>query len=219
MRRWGWALLGLVGCRAASDFSDTDANGGDPRDTANGVDDTNADSSEEPVAARYWSLDGVVAVVDGAIDASSSDLRVDLWESGASVCQAQGDTASSATGSAVLVSGSALATPPSDVPLWSWWTLSLAEGEAPCADALPVSELSLGFGAYDARLDPAADASGLGDGVNTLLGAYLLPRTDGPVWVFGVAGTEAQWSGEAPPASVVPDGIYRIQTLYLLPVE
>ena len=49
--------------------------------------------------------------------------------------------------------------------------------------------------------------------------AYLRVRFDEPLYIFGVAGTDEQFSGDDSVNGLdLPDGQYRLQTLYLLPL-
>ena len=110
------------------------------------------------------------------------------------------------------------APPPADEPVLTWWDVTLSAplplGEA-CANVPDSWGFQLGVGDYDERLDPALTAAGLGDA--TGYGLYL-QEAGGPVWITGIAATEAQQGGRAQPdPSVLAEGSYALDTLWLLP--
>lgn len=93
-----------------------------------------------------------------------------------------------------------------------WWDVV---GPTDLGCHLPTT-LRLGIGPYDALLDPFVDAAGI---AGTPYGLYTAAVDTELLWVFGVAGTLANFNGEVPLEDPpLPDGTYRIESLVLLPL-
>lgn len=229
-------IAALVFASGCADYSLDNTNESDGSFDSAGVD-TSRDSDDEapPEPAQYWSLDGTLVVADGALDVDASAFYVDLWLDGSSVCGAtppadtglDTDTAVDSGDGDVIptepdVDFAGTQAPPSDLALLAWWDLTLSEGASPCDQPLPASAVGLGLGPMDARLYPALENAGYQDPAAagaSLYSAYLRVGA-GDVWVFGVAGTAEQYAGTAPvvDAGPLPDGVYTLRSLYLLPM-
>jgi hypothetical protein len=195
--------------------SGTQNDTGTTSDTAGGN-----DTAMAPAAEPTWFvLDGTLEIAGGVpVPAGSTlDLTYRL-EDGA---QASSDTAAAAalpcTRTPTITAITAEDAPDPAVSL-GWWSFTLtANEEASCPWALPTG-LHLGIGDLDPALHAAMDLAGLQVDGSQLDGLYV-QYGDNPLWVFGVAGTSAQYAGTAaspPTAPPLPDGLYTLQGLHLL---
>ena len=157
----------------------------------------------------WWSLDGSLALVGQEIDPLASTLQIDLWSADLLLlCTLD-----------VPIDGALSVTPPAtEQALVTWWSIDHLDGtsSASCGE-WPAGTLSLGFGAYDPRLDPALDAQGLlGQDV---FGLYLQLSPEDPVYVVGVAGTTDLLDGLTSTTTVpLPDDQYQLESLLVLPL-
>jgi hypothetical protein len=217
--------LAAVGCRSAVNDLANDTGFGAPEtndeteapDTDLDVDDAEGDTP------RWWSIDGVLQLQEGAIVAEESELRVRTWT-------AQGGASPSlCDGSPTLVSLTApgeTAPPDLEPPPLAWWRLGFTANEGCLPEHVPemdgVASFELGLAPFDPRLEPAASATGVALDTDTPNAYALLVRehAESPVWVFGLAQTEGQRANlePAPQEGPVPDGSYALDTLHLLPL-
>jgi hypothetical protein len=207
MRAWWPGLWFLVACGGGgkggdSGYSYTIADAAPDSDADTTASTGPEDSGVEDVVAPVWlSIGGFIQITYGEPDLATSAIEL----SGLDL-----DTTLLCT----VESPPASFTPASPVPpgLVTWWDVGVPVDPG-CG--LP-AVVRLGLGPYDPLLDPAADAAGV---AGTPYGLYTLSDAD-DLWVFGVAGTSANFDGvEAPVAAPpLPDGFYRVQSLVLLPL-
>ena len=198
------ALALLLGCSAdyavkASTATPTPS--GTASGTAAGTDTGTTQSTNQPA---YFALLGSIAVVGEQVDPLMSTLEVDYRnEDGDPIC----------SGIRPVLEASATVNPDPAVPLFGLWSLTL--DVSPCGVFGP-DAIAVGIGAWDGELTPAAEAENL-EGAE-LYGLYLGTE---PTVVFGATGTSEQFAGSVPPvpAAPLPDGVYQLRTLYLLPLQ
>jgi hypothetical protein len=110
------------------------------------------------------------------------------------------------------------------VPLQSWWQIELSEPIDTCEWALDFgtapTRYALGIGQIDSKLYPAMQANGYDPEAVSLNALYVQLDGSDTVYVFGVAGTDAQFAGTEVASDVapLPDGTYNLDTLHLLPL-
>lgn len=217
------AAIGWTAC--ASDMGTIDADTANPAppdegdDTADSPD--NDDDAEDLDAATWWSLTGQLEVVDGGLALDQTNLSVHLWTGGSAGPAVQ------CTSAMTLSAAETLPLDAADGPLHAWWAVTFALPTEGACDLSPLDGVEgalafrLGLGANDDRLAPAAAASDLDFDPNTngAYGAYL-QRESGPLWVFGIASSEAQRANAAvgPLQSPVPTDVYDLRSLHLLPL-
>lgn len=224
------AALGVVGCGPGGGVrsaDDTDA--ADPA-----VDDTDesgdTDQLPEYEGPHFWGLDGVITLADGKPTLDMSSLQASFYDREGKPWQAVDEdpyrcdlqVIESVLGPDESLDGE---------PLLGWWQMTVdAPTDAPCPWTVPspdtvgdteLAQVVVGLGPFDGRLLPQLEAAGL-DPALDLYGLYVLhPAADGDVvYIFGVAGTDAQFAGsettvDGPP---LPPGAYRLQSLVLLPI-
>lgn len=205
----------LLAC-SASDGSgldrDTGANG---TDTGPDEDDLDSDGDTDvPVVPSLFGLDATVTIASGVVDPASTTVDVGFWTRVSGTPEllcARAPATLDVTEAGVV----------DDVPLYGWWALSLqADGADECTWAVPEA-IHVGIGALDSRLYPAMEAHDYDTDATSPYGAYVAyGSADAPVFVYGVAGTEAILAGTEPAADTTPlaDGTYRIVGLHLLPL-
>ena len=209
----------LAACSADNTFMDR----GSAKDTANPVDTaddsegTDVDESDTPV---YWSLSGSLSIENGEVMVAESSLDLTFWNSEDTQC----------TYAVTLNNAIQAFNLRPDPNLYGWWGLefSYPGSQIDCpwtlkgiqGDTDAISTLYLGIGPFDSRLEGALSASGV-DPNNSSTHALFLkaPQDTESLLVFGVAGTEAQYTQ--------PDGFeasnplqsetYRLTALYLFP--
>ena len=176
---------------------------------------TDFDTDIDAVAtgdADLFSFEGELAVTDGLIDPTNSTLSMTFYAQSTALCQAE----------VTLDTATIAAVDDAEVSASSWWTLGLSPTDpaTECALLIPAT-LGLGAAAYDAQLQPAADAFGLeADDATALFTALAQVSPGGPVYIFGVLGTTAQFDGDdtLDTSAAVESGVYTLSTLYLLPL-
>ena len=207
-----WAIYG---CSAESNldasFADT-ARGNSSNDTDSSLTDTSVITT---VDASHYAISGVLDVVAGDLVLPTTLLNFaysnpDLELQADPLCAADHalDAAAQEVGDF-------------DVDLFGWWQVT-TPSSIDCAAAQYPAPLSfkIGIGPYDPLLDPAAFTAGI-DGAS-VYGLYLqLDEPERPLLVFGLAGTPENYAGIEVPvgAAPLPDGVYSLQTLHLLPLE
>lgn len=218
--RHHFLLLGLAGLAACS-MAKSDGRFGDtgwaPTDETGQEDSADTDTgNEEPVTPQWWSLSGQVLLEGGQPVAGDASLEVVLLgEDGGVVVE----ICRTAFAEPTLVVES-----PPDPALYHWWLVTPGADDSACHSLrqhLPTS-LHLGLGALHPDIAALLDQAGLGGMDPYLYGAYVQTEAmaeDG-IWVYGVAATPAGWEGAQPAATEgpVPDGTYRFQPIYLLPL-
>lgn len=205
MGRWQYLSIGLMGCSDYGVSLDTVPPG---FDTTSATADSGADTDTvEPIPkAEYYSVHLSAEVSLGEL--LEPQLQIDLYTT---------DIDLACTHSVAVTATASEALPPGE-PILTWWRLDLEEGvsEDPCPQ-WPARTWWVGFGAYDARLDPGmASADILGYDV---YGLYLRESSSGLIYVIGTGGTSDMYEGvpdltvAAPP---LPDGQYRGTSLILM---
>lgn len=228
-------LLLLASLALVSGCSESTARSADDTDSADNPMDNNEDTDETDPETTYsgpsfWSLNGSLNLVDGLPSLEGSSLQVAFFDSRGQPWQEDETDVWTCDVSLVEAIDGPLDAADGET-LFGWWQVTVdAPEEAPCPWSIPtpeavgdteLSQVIIGFGDFDARLQPSMQAAGL-DAELDVYGLYTLhPGASGDtVYVFGVAGTEGQFAGEdasvsAPP---LPAGRYDLQTLVLLPV-
>jgi len=202
--------MALVGCAASAnkgaDFADTGATMAMPTASSTGISDTSP--STELVVPIWYHVDGTLVLSSGSVEAYGSSFTVEYLDVEESVtCVASYDIE--------LVVDAEVPDPSIDI--YGWWSLDLVEVNG-CDDGYhtPFQTLTLGFGAWDQLLAPAAAAAGVDE--SRVYGLYLQPGLDDTVWVFGVASTPAHSDGTIEPTETISDGVYELKGLHLLPL-
>jgi hypothetical protein len=205
------AALGLgVGC-AEFDLAERDT-AAPSLDTAS---DTTDDSTGETVQAHWVKAAGTLTIASGVADTATSSMDWTFYDPELKpICSLQ-------TPIVELVE----TTPPVDEPIVAWWTVTTdpTVDDTACAKARP-AELRIGIGALSPQLYPAMSAASLDTDTSTLYGLYIqiswedaIDQTT-PLWVYGVAGTQAAYDGDEGPVLVgpLPDGTYTLDALHLI---
>jgi len=210
--------LSTFGCSATEFGSDENS----PDDTGPKDQITESDTDVLPTDSppQFWSISGSWNQEGGEIQTESISLELSFW------ARPRDLVCTYAVG--VTVVSERYEVRP-DSALYSWWSLSLKNpvDDGECPWRLPISDgddvvLALGFGAYDSRLDGALNASGVDPTGSSTFGLFMSePNTDNVLTIFGVAGTEAQYTSVEPVSEETPvaDGTYLLTALYLLPYE
>jgi len=202
------AVIGLAACSGKGgdkgDASSGYASGGDaaPPSDETAATSGSADTALTDNTPPTWLLvTGEVTVLDGVPDPLTSVIRLAGLDADQLVlCE---------------VEAAPLAFEPVEPPpagLLGWWDIAIPEAKT----CLLSTVVRLGIGPYDALLDPALDAAGIS---GTPYGMYT-PSPEDELWIFGVAGTPANFTGAEPPVTEepLPDGPYRLESLVLLPI-
>lgn len=210
----GLLIVGLLtGCAEneltndMEDSSEIDDNSSYTPDTgANEESDVDTDVSAEP---EWWTLDVSLQITDGVPVIEESAIMFSLLN---------GDLDALCSANATLSDGLPEAIPSddeTDAPfegLYAWWTLTAGAVDDGCVGY--VSPLPNTFGLGVGTMNPDIEARYTGDSSNAasaihLNGAYAILDDDAPVlYVFGVAGTSAAYSGESLriESAPIPDG-------------
>lgn len=178
--------------------------------------DTDVQSTDTP--PNYWSISGSWVQNSSQIQTESVNLELSFWSDSR-------DLLCAFEVGATVVSDLYEVRP--DPALYTWWNLGLKYpvDNGSCPWRIPDLDgdevaLKLGFGAYDNRLDGALTALGIDPLGSSTFGLFMnSPTTDNALTIFGVAGTEAQYTNEEPISEERPvtDGTYILTALYLLP--
>lgn len=209
------SLLPLLGLGACADYA-LEATKADDRDAAGNDDDEDVEiqdtggaadtgtDGDEPVPDG-WIVQAVLGLAGGVPVADGASVRLDFVEAGdqAVACAVGLDP----TG----VAGAASPDP----AIWAWWEVDVVP-EDPACSALP-DTLGLGVGELHPDARARLGAAGRDDVAASLYGAYVQVN-DGPLWVYGYAGTDADLAGDDAAADPPPDGLYALLPLYVLPL-
>jgi hypothetical protein len=195
----------LAACSSGGGFDKSDSSGGvdAPNTTEPTSSDTPADSGSPDALSPTWlDLSADIVLLYGIPDPAASEIRL---------------TGRDAALTAVCgVTGPPTAFTPVDPPpngVLAWWDIDLPVDSA-CL--LPL-QIRLGIGEYDALLDPFLSPAGV---TGTPYGLYT-EAPAGALWIFGVAGSPANYDGLEAPVDLppLPDASYRADGLVLLPVS
>ena len=205
-------LTGIAGCASydaskeasgAADSAASDATGTTPVDSDSG--DSESDTAVPPDPA-WFAMDATVTVVGGvAVSAPATALVTVVGADLETVlCEVELDTAGVTPGPAA-VGG-----------VWLWWTLEVHPVDRACA-VLPTT-VALGLGALLPDVRAQLGAVGLDGASGSLYGAYLTVDDTSPV-SFGVGGTTDGYGGVGEASEPIPDGLYTLRTLFLVPLS
>jgi hypothetical protein len=178
-----------------------DASTSAPTATESTADTATTTSPDSPDPVGY-ALDGELLI--DSTDGDRVDLAITTWDTDGVAC------------SEPLPAQLEAAEAPAGEPIAAWWTVTLDVSASLCD--VPADLFSeLGVGAWDAELDVALAQQGL-EGA-TAFGLYLRPANDGPVWLVGVVGTDAQLAGDdlADPSAPLSDDVYALASLVQTP--
>lgn len=152
-----------------------------------------------------WVVEAQLALAGGVPVADGATIRVDFVEAGddAVACTVEIDP-----------TGVAGAASP-DASIWAWWEVVVVPEGSTCS-ALPET-IGLGVGELHPDARARLGAAGRDDVADSLFGAYVRVN-DGPLWVYGYAGTEGDLAGDDVAADPPPDGVYALLPLYVLPL-
>ena len=191
--------IGLMSACAMSDaqvLASSDTVPGTDLDT--GVTST---SSGEGITLDGYALSGELTL-DAAGEAIASLQLTTLTTDGDVACDAPLE---------LQLAGAEL---PPDEDLLAWWDVTIDADGSLCG--APASLFtSIGIGAWDDRLDAALLQQGYDEALP--FGLYLQASSDQPVWIVGLAATEAQLSGEQDAQPPLTDGRYTIAFLVQTP--
>jgi hypothetical protein len=209
--------LGLafaLGCSPSNRFNSS-LNDFDTGDTS--VDNSGEGGEDTAIHARpqFWTFDGTIELLDGQIRPEMSSISLTFWFS---------DNGSCSTTLQLLETEAQWDARP-DPTLFGWWTVRFSTPDfRPECDWDITGDrqeaIRLGFGPFDPRLTGALTASGLTTATSSTFGLYLAdPKVETHLFILGVAGTEAQFSG--PDGfdidNPLADATYRLASLYRLP--
>jgi hypothetical protein len=204
----GAALLVFTACAASNDLGGKSADTASQGPGGSGGTGTQTHTGTTPQTdPQFFSIDGLLAVRDGNVDAAISGLTF---------AYAVDEDTILCTASYPIESSVPPAVTDPDVDVFGWWTLTLGAG-SDCQTIEAPETLTLGIGPYDPLLDPAADRQGYDPA--TIYGLYMTADEPFPVVVFGGAGTNEQLAGEVPLQETAPleDNNYLIFGLHYLP--
>lgn len=163
---------------------------------------------EDRLDPAWWELGGAITIEGGAPDAAYSTLALTLLGSdGLVLCE-----------DSVAVSAIEDVARLPDLNVYTWWEVSHGDPQGPCAawEAPVPSPLLLGVGALHADIRASLDPLDLAEVADNLNGAYASLDEGATVYVFGVAGTDAAYVGEAEAALEAPlaDGVWLVRAVY-----
>lgn len=112
---------------------------------------------------------------------------------------------------------------PTDSGLLAWWEVTVPATDGACDllwTAFPTT-VQLGIGPMHPDIAAVLASAGYGGLADSLYGAYVSVDGGLTLWVQGVAGVEASYAGEAvrDEDGPLPDGTWRLEPLYALPLE
>lgn len=209
----------LVACAAPNSLLDRNADKetGSPPDTAEDLDETDINENDAPT---YWSVDGSLRIEQGDIVLNDSFVTLHFWKPDEKQCSV----------SLTLTDTQPIFELRPDPTLYGWWGISFTYPEPPndCpwklkgaeTDTTPVSTLYLGIGPFDSRLDGALSASGINPNESSTHALFLSdPKDSDSLLVFGVAGTESQYTSTDgfEVSNPLQSATYRLTALYLFP--
>lgn len=211
-------LFSLLGC---TDFALNTGNDStdslSEQDTAQDTGDTDQTNDISP---KFWSISGVWTLRDGLVSSRDSNLSISYWFNDVDFCEYEVTEIDAAN---------EFANRPDDA-LLTWWNITFLypDQKQECDWSITgadsgdsgYAELNIGFGPYDERLSGALGASGIDPQNSSTFGLYLSePKSPDNLLIFGVVGTDAQYTGpgEFNPDDPIPDGSYLLTALYLLP--
>jgi hypothetical protein len=190
------------------------------QDTWRGHDGGDVDSAEDDAALDgpvWWRLDADLVVSGGDVVASDSTLSVTLLNAdGVQMCVATGTP-----GAAIPVF------PVPDDLLVTWWDVTDISWTPDCdgltAQSATLESLSLGVGQMHVDIVAVLGTlAGVAEGAEGALnGAYARVETDGPIYVFGVAGLGTAFAGVGDPVERAPltDGVWQVRGAYTFTIE
>ncbi len=169
-------------------------------------------TTPETLGAAWFGLSDTLTVTDGTLDPEGTVLTIHYWGDEST------DLSSPLCTATYTVSAELGTTPDPEVEMVAWWTLTLRSPSA-CSNQPYPNRFGIGLGPYDPLLASAVDRAGIDP--TTLNGLYYQQGPGTALYVFGLAGTAAQFDGtEGPTAEPpIPDGVYTLLTLYALPLN
>jgi len=208
-------LLGCADNAMQGVFRDADT--GAPGDSDDNNETGNESTNSQPL---YWSIEGQWQVLDGQVIPETSTLEVSFWVSEVESCSYPVQ---------IIDVADSLAQSP-DENLIGWYTLQFEYPvfDESCdwtiknadSDTDGQGALSMGMGPFDVRLEGALSAAGIAPDQSSTYGLYLAdPQNPSSLLVFGVIGTEAQYStvDAIDSTNPLPDDTYHLTALYLFP--
>ena len=167
---------------------------------------------EEPV---HWLLSGTLRVVSGALVAEQSTLETTVV----------GTESTELCVDNVAVANSVVVDELPEPELEGGWQITISENTESCLTEFGVfgadDSFFLGVGPLhpEIRAVMAAEPDLADVSVDTIHSVFASFEEDGPLWVFGVAGTPADFSGEieATIPGEVSDGLWSFRALYGFP--
>ena len=207
--------FGAMGCSydTAGTFSD---DSGAAADTGM-LDDTSVDAPGDE--ASWLALSGTWTIAAGALSTEESSLLFTLYDT---------KLAMQCSDTSQITATTEWIPPTEELTLVAGYTFELGpfDSSDTCVSD-PPALLAIGVGALDEQLTPAMTQAGIDPLNASLYGLYVrLAWSEdeidtAPTWVYGVAGTTDQYEGaaEAASESPLPDGVYELQPLHLLPTR
>ncbi len=198
----------LLACADASKFATGATPPADTGDqAADAATDTGGATADSglPLDPRHWLVEGTLVVgADELLDVDASALALALVDAdaGAIACAAPLD----------LAGALPRAEAPDTESTWLGWS-GLVPGELACGEA-PVPSLALGLGPLPVEVQARLGDVGLDAAADALYGAWV-QVPGGIATTFGVAGTEAAYTGTGQVTTPVPPGTYTVRALYL----
>jgi len=194
-------LLSLsLALAACSSTGLADASAPSTRD-ATPTEDTDTTDTASPVALSGYALSGTLLLDQAKGDAALLDIIM-VAVDGNEACTEP------------LSLSIQAATPPADEPITTWWEVQLDTTDSLCGVPDDLFRY-IGIGDYDDRLDVPLVQQGF-DGA-TPFGLYLQASDTAPVWIVGIAGTEAQLMGDEQAQPPVVDDQYTVASLVPAP--
>jgi hypothetical protein len=167
---------------------------------------------EEPV---HWTLSGTLQVASGVVIEDQSTLVATVvGTADTELC----------VDDVVILQSDALSEIP-EPEMEGWWSITVVDDPESCLVGFDLfgtdDSFFLGIGPLhpEIRAVMASDPELVDVSVGTLHSVFASFQEDGPLWVFGVAGTDADFSGdvEATIPGEVSDGRWSFHALYGFP--
>ncbi len=208
------ATTACAGSKAGLDdfsLSDSAVAGYDTAGDSGNIDSMDTAVEIEPT---YWTLHASLDLVDGAIQLESSQVV-------RAIEGQQTDIESNTFCEVTSSLASAQLLEPPDETIFYWWSIQLGDDDSGCdavAVTIPTLEY-LGIGQLHEEIRAILGTTGYASVGDSLYGAYLA-MDDESVWTFGIAATDDGFQGltsavQKPP---LPDGLYFVESLYVLPL-